>query len=221
MNSLKGNVKRALHCLKYIWPFIVGMGCFFFPCFDGWSETFCPRISRYWSGLFLLNPIFTLVAFLSFLIQGVYLFFAFYKKWSRNRKILIGMCLIMLTLMWSIAIPNVTMRIRCFPVGGWTRIMWAGGASKVRREALHLLDTASHGATSRSEWPDSFKALGAVGVMVDKETYTVNVSIYRQDHFADQFGFLIQKEDAPIPKIAHEHRIWKLANGIYFYEQFL
>jgi hypothetical protein len=40
-----------------------------------------------------------------------------------------------------------------------------------------------------------------------------------QGPYADQFGFLIQGTDVPAPEVPGEHRIWNLADGIYFYEK--
>jgi hypothetical protein len=115
-------------------------------------------------------------------------------------------------------------RISSYAIGGQMRVMWAGGASQVRNEALDFIDTTTHSNPPSSEWPVSIRALGAVFVKVDKNSRTVNVCLPRVDVFANQFGFLIRDAGASIPDINRYvgkidgYRLWKLADGIYLYE---
>ncbi|MDY7041454.1 MAG: hypothetical protein SVX38_11380 [Chloroflexota bacterium] len=221
-------MKRFVYNLRYLWPmavFVLGIGFLFGPYIDGWCEIFCPRISHELRVLLLLwRPL----AFAAFTVHCIYSIFVLVRRRPLQYKIYIAIPLVLLPLMWGVVYPpGVTYsdrRVSSFKMGGWTRVMWAGGPSKMRREALELIDTSSGTSSPEPEWPASIKALGAIHVRVDREARIVDVAIPPSTPYSDQFGFLIQDVDTPTPTVVggsegDEYRIWQLADGIYLYEE--
>jgi hypothetical protein len=124
-------------------------------------------------------------------------------------------------------LSRVSRRIDSFKLGARYRVRWAGGASKVRQEALALLAEPSGVPLPRSKWPDSILALCASAVTVDKKNGIIDIEIPRRRFFfwGDQFGYLITDINAPEPVISNNppniygHRLWKISDGIYLYEK--
>lgn len=221
-------MKRIVHSLRYIWPAVVlvlGIGFVLNPYIDGASEIFCPTISQ---GLWLALSVWQLIALMAFIADCACFILAFFHRWSSFAKAVTATPLVLLPVLWMLVYPpGITWtdrRISAFPIGGRMRVMWAGGPSKVREEALAFLATSQDSTPPESEWPASIRALGAGYVKIDQSTRVVQVNIPRRNVFADQFSFLIQSTDAPAPRAndksgGHGHRIWELAEGIYLYEE--
>lgn len=222
-------MERIIRNFKSRWPaivFVLGIGFLFGPYLDGWSEVFCPRISHY---LWMLVIVWRWVALGAFVSHCVYFAITLRRKWSLKYRVLVTIPLVILPLTWRVMYPpgitTTDRRISSFAIGGWMRVMWAGGPSKVRNDALNLVDATSYSVPPKSEWPASIRALGATYVEVHKGSRTANVYIPRQNvFFADQFGFLIRDAGAPAPDVNHYadaingYRLWKLADGVYLYE---
>jgi len=123
--------------------------------------------------------------------------------------------------------PTSRRRVDYFQLGARYRIAWVGGASKVRQEALTLLDEPSGVPLPSSKWPDSICALRASDVKVDKDKGIIDIEIPRRRWFfwGDQLGYLITDANAPEPviindpRIASGHRLWKITEGIYLYQK--
>lgn len=221
-------MKWFIRSLRYLWPmvvFVLGMHSLFNPYISGWCEVFCPRISYELWGLLLLWGLLKLAAFA---VHCIYSIFVFFRRGPLKYKIYVAVPLVILSLMWGVlCLPGLTYtdrRVNSFKIGGWTRVVWAGGPSKVREEALELIDTSSDAEPPESKWPASIRALGAIRVRVNKESRTLDVAIPTATPYSDQFGFLIRDAESPVPKIAEGpygggHRIWQLADGIYLYEK--
>jgi len=221
-------MKRFFRNLGYLWPMMVlvlGMHALFGPYIDGWCEVFCPRMWYELSGLLMLWGLLRLAAFA---VHCIYSIFVFFRREPLKYKIYVAIPLVILPLMWGVLrLPGLTYtnrRISSFKIGGWTRMMWAGGPSKVRGDALELIDASSDEAPPESEWPASIRALGAIRIEVDRKSRALDVAIPPATPYSDQFGFLIQDVESPVPRIVDGplgggHRIWKLADGIYLYEE--
>lgn len=211
---------RISRSIKYIWPFCIGIGYLLFPYFDGWSEICCPRLSRIWQDVFLLWGREWILVF--FMVQMIYICVAFFKKWPLKIRGLIVLLAVVYLSVWWVSYPvNTTgtdRRIDAFSLGGWTRLILAGGPVRVQQEALDFLDAASSPTPPISECPSSLQALGISSVQIDKVLGTMKAYIHSRGTYSDQFGYIIQATNAPVPQIFREHRIWKLANGIYLFE---
>ena len=216
----RGDMKLSSYSIKHIWPFCIGMGYLLFPYFDGWSEICCPRLSRIWLGAFLLWHRGWIIVF--FALQLIYFCIAFVKKWSLKSKSLIIILAIVYLLMWQVSYPTDTTgtdrRIGAFVLGGQTRLVLAGGSMLVHQEALDFIDTVTNLTPPVSECPSSVKALGVSLVKIDKTTGTMVAYIHNRGTHSDQFGYIFQDVSAADPQIVHNHRIWKLAAGIYLFE---
>lgn len=210
--------------LSFVAVLLVGFLWILSPVFDGASEIFFPGSTSHVIELFMV-----LVAVVLFHIT------CFLLAVFRNRSVKYVVCmLIPLGLVAAIDhvfypsdLTRTDRRIDSFKLGARYRVRWAGGASRVRQEALDLLSATSQESPSRSEWPDSIRALCASAVTVDKKTGQVDVEIPRRRFFfwGDQFGYLITDANAtePViindPPVVHGHRLWKISDGIYLYEK--
>jgi hypothetical protein len=206
------------------------MSSLFWNYVDPWSEVFCPRLSLYllWGVLFSF-PVFVM----AFVFQCMYLAIALYRRWKLKRILTLVVLLFLFPILWQVKaiIDTRINRWDIFPIGGWSKVLWVGGPRKLRTEALCIMNTApllitdtsshctSYWSPPKSDWPTSVRALRPSHVTVDRKAQIVDVSIPRRDHFSDQFGFLIKKVDTPAPKIFDNHRIWKITDGIYFYQK--
>lgn len=213
-------MKKLLPAIVCSCSFIAGMGYLSIPYFDGWSEIVWPRLSNLWSWAFFLWDVKWMWLFVA--IQCIFFLVALMRNWSRRKQGVTLALLLILVLMWQVIYPptvsHTTRRIDAFSIGGWTRMMWAGGPQKIQDAAKSLVDTALSSSPPKTEWPLSIKMLGASYIEIDTSTSTVDVYLPRKNTLADQFGFLIQTADEKPTQILGEHRIWPLADGVYFYE---
>jgi hypothetical protein len=123
-------------------------------------------------------------------------------------------------------VKRVDRRIQSFPIGARISIFRAGGAYKVRQEALELISNAKETSPEYSKWPKSLRSLGAMSLKVDKNAQMLDVEIPRRRWFfwGDQFGYLITDKGAqePVivdnPPVVNGHRLWKITDGIYLYQ---
>ena len=155
----------------------------------------------------------------------MYFIFVLTRKWPYGLKILSGAPLIILLALWLFSYDADTTwtdkRVSAFPIGGQLRVAWAGGANRVREDGLKLLDYSQDATLPRAELPISIRRLGATSVQVHKNEGIVKVFTLRRLSLDDEFGFFIQDVSAQAPESVDEtggHRIWKLAEGIYLYE---
>jgi hypothetical protein len=198
---------------------ILGLILLLYPIIDGWGEIFFPGGQDRFLITLLLHAAIIIVVILHIICFTVALF----RSWSI--KVLIYMVL-PIGLLIGIGVTQTQRRIESFKLGAQTRVIWAGGPSKVRQEAIALLATTSDLSPPPPQWPPSLQALGAVYIELDKNAQVVDVKIPPQRFMymvGDQFGYLIMDPEAKAP-ISTDHyeedgkRIWKIADGIYLYE---
>lgn len=212
--------------LAVSWVAVLAFGLLWllFPILDGFSEIYYPGggVDTFFWGLaaVLIAPVALGFHFVSFSA-------AFARNWSVRYLVLmlapIGLLISLYLLLYPAGVTRADKRIDSFQLGARAAVKRAGGAAKVRQEALALLASSSETSLARSEWPDSFCQLHAERVTVDREAQRVDVYIPRRPCWGEQFGYLITEQDAkePIivddPPLARGHRLWRVADGIYLY----
>jgi len=203
---------------------VLGLGSLLFPIVDGWSEIFIPGTP---SGL-LIEFLLAVMAFVATATHIICLVVTlFHKRSVRYIAYIIPIVMLMCIsyLLYPTGVTRTHRRIDSFQLGAQTRVMWAGGPSKIREDAFTLLTTAPEASPPPSEWPDSINALGASYVEINKKERVIQVQIPRRHAFyADQFGYLILDKNAigsPSMDLLEQYgnRIWKIADGIYLYER--
>jgi len=207
----------VLSCIAVL---LVGFLWILFPIWDGAIEVFFPGSTYYRIELFILAFVVVLFHITCFILAGFY-------RHSLKYLIYMFFPLCLLAVLNHFLCPAGRIRVDYFQLGARYRIAWAGGASKVRQEALILLDEPPGIPLSSSKWPDSIRALRASAVKVDKDNKIVDVEIPRRRWFfwGDQLGYLITDVNAPQPiiindpRIASGHRLWKITDGIYLYQK--
>jgi len=214
------------------------------PFLSGWFEIVDPSIARMvflplrWMSFVLVTlPIAMVFGDVAFYTPDILfatvlaLYLVYYLRVGRyeineKHKKLAYLPLIALSFVFIVMIPlGFTSRdrhVNSFPVGGWSRLMMAGGPSRVREEALQLLNSTKEERPDWSEIPPTLKRLGG-WVGVEHENRLVIVGLGRMFNMADEFGFVFQEEDSGEPNPAYLERFdfqrfWKLAEGVYFYE---
>jgi hypothetical protein len=206
--------------LSFVAVLLVGLLWILFPILDGASEVFFPGSPCYLIELFIVAVVVILFHITCFILALIYRRSVKYLVYM-----LIPLCLLVVLnyFLW----PTGRSRVDSFQLGARYRIAWVGGASKVRQEALTLLDETPEISIPRPKWPDSIHALRASDVQVDKDKGIVDVEIPRRRWFfwGDQLGYLITDANAtaPViiddPRIANGHRLWKISEGIYLYQK--
>jgi hypothetical protein len=232
--------------------FVCGILYFFEPILSGWMEIVDPAIAAELLLpmkliVFTISLPFYLLAFavlgnenslivayvidilflLAFLGYLVYFMGIIRKKWSPNQTRLALVPLVVLPMLWFALLPigatKIERRINSFSIGGWTRMMFAGGSTIVRSDGIKLLESTNQEEPGMDEWPSSIKNLGG-WVVAEKDKQLLLIGIGRMFNMADEFGFIIPKEigETPIPRYLEKsqfYRIWKIADGIYFFER--
>ena len=203
---------------------LFGIGALLFPVFDGWGEIFIPGTSNW----FLVEIFLTGIALTVIIFHIIYLTITLFHRRSIQDLIYV-LPIVILIGIWYLLYPSgvtrTNRRVDSFQLGARTRVMWAGGSSKIREDAHTLITTMSTTQPAPSEWPDSISNLGASYVNIDPTTQTVEVQIPRRHTFyADQFGYIILDKNASeaVKKNLLENfgiRTWKIADGIYLYEK--
>lgn len=164
---------------------------------------------------------------LAFLCYLAYFMIVVRKKWTTKQKRLALFPLVAFPIFWLALLPigttRIERRINSFSIGGWTRMMFAGGSTIIRSDGIKLLESTNQEEPDMDEWPSSIKILGG-WVVVEKDKQLLLVGIGRMFNMADEFGFIIPKEtgETPIPRYLEKsefYRIWKIADGIYFFER--
>lgn len=218
--------------ISFVVVLVLGLLWIFLPLIDGASEIFFPGSTYIGIELLLVATLLVdLVATVVVLFHITCFTLALFYKRSVKYLVCMLIPLVLLAAINHVLYPAgltfTDRRVDSFQLGARYRVIWAGGASKVRQEALALLAATSEVHPTRSEWPDSIRALCASGVKVDKKAQLVDVEIPRRRFFVwgDQFGYLITEANAEEPVIVDEppvvygHRLWKIADGIYLYEK--
>ncbi|MFC1974894.1 hypothetical protein ACFLXQ_00680 [Chloroflexota bacterium] len=196
------------------------------PIIDGWSEIFFPGGSSW----FLIYLVTGLLLVTSILVTGVLYVASFVANLIVKRSIWYLVYLfpiILLLCAWYLLYPpgvtDTDIRINSFQLGAQTRVLWAGGSSKVRQGAVDLLENRSLTVPSQSEWPRSIRALGGIRLQFTGNQ-TVKVILPKRRFFfdGDEFGYFIMVDDGAEPYIRGSHgggyRLWKISDGIYLYE---
>ena len=181
---------------------------------------FFPGSTYYIIELFILAVVVVLFHITCFILAGFY-------RHSFKYLIYMFFPVCLLVILNHFLCPAGRRRVDYFQLGAQYRIAWVGGASKVRQEAITLLDEASGISLLKSKWPDSIRGLCASDVKIDKDSKIVDIEIPRRRWFfwGDQLGYLITDVNAPEPviindpRIASGHRLWKITDGIYLYQK--
>jgi len=202
-------VKRLTKTLRFSWPFVVALACLLFDWFDAWSETFCTRISRLWDGALLVcMGVFVLM----FLAEFAYLF----SRRSRRERLLVGILLILFPLL---ALGH-SLRAHFFFVGALSRIACAGGPKSLQTDATLMMQSASDGEVPQPGWPSGVTMIHPLSVSVDKQKGTTHLHFLPRDHFADRFGLLIVRPGSALCESDTLYfRLWRVSDGIWFYQE--
>lgn len=223
---------------------LYGLYYFLEPVLSGWFEIVNPSIAR---TIFLpLDWVsFAFVAFPLALVFGeialyapdffFLILFGFYSAYyfrigrhenGIRQKYLARSPLIVFPLLFVAMLPlgftSIDRRVGSFPIGGWSRLVFAGGPSRVHEEALWLLNNTDEQQPDRSELPPALKSLGG-WVTIEHENDLVILSLGRSSGTADEFVFVFQNIDEGKPNSTYLakfdfQRFWKLFDAIYFYE---
>lgn len=214
--------------ISFVAVLLVGLLWIFYPFIDGASEIFYPGSTYIGIELLLLvTLVATVVVLFHIACFSLAVFYNRSAKYLVCMLIPLGLLAVINHILYPAGLTRTDRRIDSFQLGARYRLVWAGGASKVRQEALALLAATSEVNPAKSKWPNSIRALCASSVKVDKKAQLVDVEIPRLRFFVwgDQFGYLITKANAgkPVivdePPIVYGHRLWKIADGIYLYEK--
>lgn len=237
-------MKRKLPLLISIVFLLVGLFYFLEPFLSGWVEIVDPIIARNifvpidWIILMVTLPLYQLSSQLALVTPDIvfglmFLLYVFYylrvicNQKRENLKRLTIVPIIVCCLLWGIMLPLgwtcTSRRINAFRVGGWTRVMWSGGPSRVRTEALEFMQATTQAAPLKSEWPLSLQRLG-YWLRIEHDNQLVLVGIGRVIGMADEFGFVLQDPEAPPPqshyfRLDPPPRLSRLADGVYFFQQ--
>jgi hypothetical protein len=205
------------------------------PVLDGAIEIFYPRSDWFnwpFEDIFILA-----LAIVALLFHAAVCSAAFMRRrsWVYVALMLapIGISVGTYVILYPSGMDRVQKRVDSFQLGARWAVKRAGGATKVREDALVLLASTPDAArppfqaldsTPSATWPKSFHALHAIRIEVNEVTPYVDVVILPTSCFADTFGYIIMSEDATEPDIKnlHDrqgHRLWKIADGIYLYEE--
>jgi hypothetical protein len=212
--------------------FALGIVSLFLPHLSGWGEIVFPSIAYFFLILYYAWSLFLLFA-LTFL--GLSFVLAFVKGWSRQQRKTSLILLVILLLAWQTVYPlwmtllgdsgflATTRRVDSFPLGGRTRLIWAGGANNVRNDALTLLEVTSDEGRNipSSEWPQTLRRLGITRISIDQETQTVIMYIPSAHFFdPDTFGYIACTCGVPDPEVLHAdgYRSWQITEGLTFFE---
>ncbi|MBN2390063.1 MAG: hypothetical protein JXR84_05045 [Anaerolineae bacterium] len=143
--------------------------------------------------LFIPDIVFGLI----FLLYVLYFFKVVRNRWMEEKhRRLAFVPITVCCLVWCLLLPfggtYFARRINAFRVGGWTRLMCSGGASRVREDALEFMQETAQADPPRSEWPLSLQKLG-YGLRIEHDNQLVLVGLGRAIGMAAEFGFIIQK----------------------------
>lgn len=231
---------------------VYGLFYFFEPVLSAWFEVVNPSIAKtiflpiHWVTFIISMPIY-LISFLAVGEENIstisyvtdFLFLLFFicyliyyvvvirKNWTIEQKKLALFPLFIFPIFWLALLPigvtNIERHINSFPIGGWSRMMFAGGPKTIKEDGIKLLESTKQEYPEDEELPPSIKKLG-YWVKVERDKQLLLVGIGRMFNMADEFGFIIQKENGktPIPHYLEKsefYRVWKIADGIYFFEQ--
>ncbi len=235
-------MKQKLQLLIPITALLMGMLYFVEPFLSSWFEIVDPVVCRTvfmpidWAIFAIKLPIlrlsenwgvfiFDVAPELIFLLFLFYLFKVIRKQWTGKQRrpalIFIGACCLLCGAMLSLGWTSTARRVNTFRIGGWTRLMWSGGASHVRTEALEFMRETTQADPPKSDWPLSLQKLG-YWMRIEHDNQLMLVGLGRVIGMAEEFGFVIQDPNMPTPQPHYLEsdeylRLWKLADGIYFF----
>jgi hypothetical protein len=174
-------VNKNVFVLSFIAVLVVGLLWILNPIISGASEIFFPGSSDYIIEILLLAVLVILFHIICFIL-------AMFYKHSAKYLIYMIIPLYLLTAINYALYPSDTSRIDrridSFHLGAGYRVKWAGGATKLRNEALDMLFEASEVSPLRSMWPDSVRALRPNAVRIDKKNQLIDVEIPRRRFFS-------------------------------------
>jgi len=207
--------------ISFVAVMVVGLLWIFSPVTDGATEIFLPGSGSYIIEFFVVAAFVILFHIACFVVAVAY---------KRSVRYLIYM-LIPAGLIFAadrvlrpVDITWTDRRVDSFQLGARYRVNWAGGAIKVRQEALALLVNTTYVSPPKAEWPESMRELHASAVKINKDARLVDVEIPRRPCWGNQFGYLITDANGAEPVIVNDppviqgHDMWKIADGIYLYE---
>jgi hypothetical protein len=233
------NVKHSTYItVVYI---LAGLFYLFEPFLSPWFEIVNPSFAR---NIFL--PIEWMVFIVSLLLPGdlglyfpdivfglATLFYLAYTikiaraDWTKKQKRFAITPLVIFPLIWALMIPlglsfYGMKRVNSCAIGGWSRMVLSGGADTIRSDGYDLLNSSNE-YPSDNEIPSSIKKLG-YWVEIEQVSKVLLVGIGRVSGMSDEFGYIIYNGSKPLPipqylADSEFYRIWKLADGVYFFEQ--
>jgi len=207
--------------ISFVVVMVVGLLWIFSPVIDGATEIFLPGSSS------CIIEVFVVAAFVLLFHIACFVVAAAYKRSLRYLIYMLipaGLIYVADRVLRPADMTWTDRRVASFQLGARYRVNWAGGATKVRQEALALLAKSPFVSPPKSKWPESIRALRASAVKVNKDTKLVDVEIPRRPCWGNQFGYLITDANAAVPVIVNDppviqgHDMWKIADGIYLYE---
>lgn len=229
---------------------VYGLFYFLEPVLSGWFEIVNPSIFRIlflpfdWIIFLLTLPIaFSLsdvgengmnyYIFLGDIVFAVvvvvYLIFCMKNYWMEDnlkKRRIYSLPLVVFLILFVITLPlgiNANARhFNSFILGGRTLLMFAGGTSHVRDEAIEMMKQTTDENPSESELPSTLKRLNG-WVEIEHDNHLVIVGFGRAYGMADEFGLILLEDLHSEPNSRYInsldfHRLWKLEDGVYFYQ---
>jgi hypothetical protein len=202
----------------------VGLFQIAYAVLDGWSEVVYPGQYRLlilgWFGLFFGFPLVVLGHIIYCTITAV-------RRCSGWSLVYLATPILLMGGIYQVVGPGdispIMVRTNAHALGARTRIKWAGGAAKVRQEALALLTETKPTDVSprdRTLWPESLRQLR--GFTLSADAGRVAVSLQKRFRLDDFFIYIICA-DAADPFVGKSYpdaplRYWRIAEGIYLCE---
>ncbi|MCP4143595.1 MAG: hypothetical protein GY755_25465 [Chloroflexi bacterium] len=222
--------------------FLFGLFYFFEPFLSSLFEIINPFIARNlflpidWMVFVITLPFNAILGFyfpdtVFIIITISYLAFFFSKPiqtgWADKQKRLAFSPLVIFPLIFLIMSPLGLFyygqkRVNSNVVGGWTRLILAGGVDVIRADSSELLK-------SSNEYPADEEILASIEKLgywtkIEQDKKILLVGVGRLFNMADEFGYIIQDDNKPLQlpdylERSEFYRIWKFSEGIYFFEQ--
>ncbi|HUH97308.1 MAG TPA: hypothetical protein VLZ89_08130 [Anaerolineales bacterium] len=220
---------------------LAGLFYLFEPFLSSWFEIVNPLIAR-----FFFLPIDWTLFVVTLLLPGdlgfyfpdiafglaTLFYLAFFVKiigadWADKEKRFAFAPLVIFPLIWVLMSPlglsyNGLKRGNSLVVGGWSRMILAGGADQIRVDGYTLLRSPNE-YPADGEIPPSIRELGS-WVEIEQDNKILLVGVEGVVGMDDEFGYIIYDKDKSLPLACYlaaseYYRIWKFADGVYFFER--
>jgi len=151
-----------------------------------------------------------------------------FSEWTDKLRKFAFLPLVLFPIVWLIMSPLGLSfwgekRVNSYVVGGWSKMMLAGGPVALQNDSVYLLEYTNNPEPDWQDLPSAIKKLDG-WVEIDFEKQLVLVGTGSMFNMANEFGFIIREKNGalPIPDYlagSDFYRIWRLADGVYFFSR--